>query len=558
MLGYDEKAELWEQNAAMTYNAFVARFIDNDNCLIDHITNNNEADYALRPNVLLAIDPRIAPGLPAGTAEATLKRVMASCVYPYGVTSLSQTDSNFHPYHYYPQSYPKDAAYHNGTIWTWLTGRAVDALCRAGAVDSARILTHTLETMMDTQGAVGTLPECMDAIAKSGATGLPQWSGTFSQSWSNAEYIRTIIEDYLGVNPSADEGKILRVTPNLPGDIHKATVNSRIGNDIVAIEINAPQYNKQSVTLKHVSGNGPVDVIYQPFGCTAVQGVLTKGAVLTLKAGKPMQQSDSAKRFLSGLHFCKPEIGPHVKALRAPDYPLLDGATISKQNPQSRLVWSGIDAENDDRGPEGAYSYPGNPLFKPGIFDIRGCTVTTDNENLYITISMRALSQPGWHPEYGFQLTELAMAIQTSPTAGLLSTHIGENSNAVLPKSYAYDRLIVIGGGFVVKNAGGDILAAYVPTDERYAFGNATTGVINIAVPLQFIGRPGEQWRFALVSGGQDDHGGAGIGEFRTVLPSATEWNGGGNPNHDVNIYDELYSSQDEEMPRLLPERMDR
>jgi hypothetical protein len=34
--------------------------------------------------------------------------------------------------------------------------------------------------------------------------------------------------------------------------------------------------------------------------------------------------------------------------------------------------------------------------------------------------------------------------------------------------------------------------------------------------------------RITILSGGQDDHGGAGIGEFRDVLELPEEWHGGG------------------------------
>jgi hypothetical protein len=52
---------------------------------------------------------------------------------------------------------------------------------------------------------------------------------------------------------------------------------------------------------------------------------------------------------------------------------------------------------------------------------------------------------------------------------------------------------------------------------------------------------PGNHWRFTILAGGQDDHGGAGIGEFRTVNTERGEWNGGGKRRSgDSNIYDIL------------------
>jgi len=46
-----------------------------------------------------------------------------------------------------------------------------------------------------------------------------------------------------------------------------------------------------------------------------------------------------------------------------------------------------------------------------------------------------------------------------------------------------------------------------------------------------------------VVAGAQDDHGGAGIGEFRDVHAERGEWNGGGKLFDDEpNVYDDLVS----------------
>ncbi len=44
-----------------------------------------------------------------------------------------------------------------------------------------------------------------------------------------------------------------------------------------------------------------------------------------------------------------------------------------------------------------------------------------------------------------------------------------------------------------------------------------------------------------ILVGAQDDHGGAGIGEFRTIEENVSEWLGGGKPDqNDSNIFDVL------------------
>ncbi len=74
-------------------------------------------------------------------------------------------------------------------------------------------------------------------------------------------------------------------------------------------------------------------------------------------------------------------------------------------------------------------------------------------------------------------------------------------------------------GAFTVEDQAGNILAGYTPTQDAAAspFGDARTATIRFAIPLRFLGTPDGHWRFTVLSGGQDDHGGAGIGEFRSV-----------------------------------------
>ena len=87
----------------------------------------------------------------------------------------------------------------------------------------------------------------------------------------------------------------------------------------------------------------------------------------------------------------------------------------------------------------------------------------------------------------------------------------------------------------------GKVIAAYIPVqaDVRNPLGNIATSTISFALPLSYLGKPIKGWTFTVLTGGQDDHGGAGIGEFRTVLKEAGEWNGGGRMKpEESNVYD--------------------
>jgi carbohydrate-binding DOMON domain-containing protein len=121
---------------------------------------------------------------------------------------------------------------------------------------------------------------------------------------------------------------------------------------------------------------------------------------------------------------------------------------------------------------------------------------------------------------------------------------VGLNSAYTLDRARAFDRMIVVGGGVRVLDGNGTVLCEYIPgeQDVRDPIGNVRTNTIEFALPLEYLGIPDKRWTITVLIGGQDDHGGAGIGEFRSVQRESSEWLGGGKKNDsDSNIYDILF-----------------
>jgi len=199
-------------------------------------------------------------------------------------------------------------------------------------------------------------------------------------------------------------------------------------------------------------------------------------------------------------------------------------------------VIDAIDQSNDDIGVGpillrgGRLSYPENPHFRPGSFDLTRFTVHADSSRAVFTLRFRALSDPGWHPEYGFQLTMAAIAIDTDGKSGSGNRIVPAQSLYAMPGERGFDRLILVGGGIRIEDSAGNTLAGYTPTESDAAnpIGNSLTGTIRFSVPVSILGAPKAEWTYVVVVGAQDDHGGAGIGEFRTVHAEQGEWNGGG------------------------------
>lgn len=557
-IGETEKNLEWSAMAQKARENFRKKFFDEkENMLVDRLHFDNTRDAQIRPNALIALSAPVRNIVPEDVALSTMQKIFRTSVYRYGVASLSQSDPAFHPYHQHAGYYPKDAAYHNGVVWTWLSGPAVSLLCRYGMQDTAFHLTEALNSVAASQGQIGSLPELLDAVARKGDA-IPKWSGTFSQAWSLAEYERNIFQDYLGIKPDA-LSNTLRLSPRLPRSMSSAETDTRIRDSWLHVQYDFTNSELMRCSVTRTSGNDPMNIelsilhrqrlhtITVPIGNEESHRVeftfhtadtsftILENGVKTISRAEATATLPSA-----AITFTTPFISPDLASIRRPGHAMLEPQVACSKNPLAPTLLSKDDPAGDDVGPTRSYSYPANKNFQRGIFDLRNLTVQTDNEMVYFTVKLSNLTQPGWHPEYGFQLTMLALAIDQDGLPRKGNRYIRHNAGVVLPDDLWYERLILVGGGVQVFDKNGAILCEFIPSDERYLLGDVEAKTISFAIPVQYLGKPNKDWDYYLVAGGQDDHGGAGIGEFRTVLPQQSEWNGGGNASKSANIYDVL------------------
>ncbi len=551
-LGDAKSAREWYDVLARLKKNFTTYFITKDG-VVDHLTRDGHGDVHLRPDQIF-----VGNLLDDSTRACVAQTVLESLTYEYGVASLSQDDDNFHPYHQYEPYYPKDAAYHNGTVWTWLQGQLISELCRFGKQDVASTLTRNSVHQILDRGAVGTQSELLDAVPRPGEK-EPRLSGTFSQAWNLAEFIRNFYDDYLGVKFNNYRHTFV-LRPSLPAALGKVRARINLGGSSFQIVVDE-HANTRSVIVISTTLRQPdtCNVILPTSDGTQakISFVLPGNSTIHLsQRGKNIAVSTNGKTssftrdfsripsygILRQLEFAKPKIKPGLKALRGPSYPLIPHSRIKSTNPLARGLVNVSDPTGDDIG-TGAYTYPSHPYFKSGIFDLTHFSVSVDDSNTYFILKFKALSNPGWHPEYGFQLTYAAIAVDTDGVPGSGTRLVPANSSYMLDEKHAFEKLILVGGGVQLQNNAGTILAAYIPleNDGRDPLGTVATSTIRFALPLSYLGRPDSNWTFTVLTGGQDDHGGAGIGEFRTVNETVGEWNGGGKVKPgDPNVYDVL------------------
>jgi hypothetical protein len=536
----------WKSLHAKLLKNFARSFV-RGGVVIDHLTPDGSPDNHLRPNQIFT-----AQLLSPLQRAQMIERVVNGLTYTYGVSSLSQSDTLFHPYHEHPPYYPKDAAYHNGTVWTWLQGEVISQLCAFDLPDSAWQLTHnTIHQILD-RGGVGTQSELLDALPHSGEP-EPRLSGTFSQAWNLAEFVRNAYDDYLGFSISVP-ARTITLNPKFPKawkDVHAVVY---AGADPIELNVRRTK-GGWDVALDASS-------VKEDYRCTfrstreVTFDLPSHGFVLcTLRGDQAMIHRREGRETLvptrsvalpAGLkfHFLRPHLRENLPSLRGVPYPLLAHDEVVKRPVGMQPLVDVADSVGDDTGVACdtclpvRYSYPRTDNFVSGCMDITRFRLWRDATRAYIELTFRALANPGWHPEYGFQLTMAAIAIDSKPGG---QSRIGHNAGYSLREGKGFERLILVGGGLQIEDEKGNILAAYapVPEDARAPLGDDSSGVISFSLPHSLL--PAGPWHITVLAGGQDDHGGAGIGEFRTVTAEAGEWNGGGKIRPaDSNIYDIL------------------
>ncbi len=540
----DSEFKAWFDARELLAKSFARHFVRPDGLgLYDHLNSDGSPDLQVRPNQIFALTVPLTPLLSEEVAQTVLRTVVERCTYPYGVASLVQKDANFHPFHVHP-NYPKDAAYHNGTVWLWLSGPVKSILASSGHGDLAwQIAQVEMNEILHGQ-TVGTLPELYNAIPEKGET-VPRPSGCVSQAWSLAEFCRVFYQDFLGIRPIQVRGEkqaLWRIFPRVPPEWGHTETQASFGEtsvrialdsnpDSVRIVLQALQIPAQPIPLEFfaypdgvrglLKGTEKLQVVWRKGESTIeVDGFPTTHATLE---GWPYATSAEE------LSFLRPAIRPGLAALQEPKHERFSGEEVTRRNPDAKLIVSFDDPEGDDVG-DGDFTYPTESHFEPGILDLTNFELRADKDDCYFTLRFRNLVQPAWHPEYGFQLTFAAIAIRCGDYSqkNPCTDAVGANAGVGLPEGYEADRFVYVGGGLRVTDGRHKILAEYIPTDPHCPIGDVAQKEVRFALPRRLFRGDPSQWKISILVGGQDDHGGAGLGEFRAVEKVAGRWVGGG------------------------------
>lgn len=241
MAGDDALAQEREGLAFRVRIAFHRAFwSDERNSLADCVSFGDglEAipDFRVRPNQLLSISvpsvlaDGVSDFLEPSRQQAVVDNATRELASPAGLFTLCPDDPLFHPLHENPEFHHKDAAYHNGTIWLWMTGAYVSScarVCRTATLGptASALLANEAAMILDTRCA-----GALDGIAQAelDADGNPVFTGVWSQARSESEFSRNVWQDITGFKPRLAENR-LEIKPHLPAGVSRWCAEAAFG-----------------------------------------------------------------------------------------------------------------------------------------------------------------------------------------------------------------------------------------------------------------------------------------------------------------------------------------
>lgn len=170
------RAKFWNEDAGALYDV-----ID-----VDHQPGINDA--SIRPNQIFAIGGLPVPMIEGERARSVLETVERQLLTPMGLRTLAP-GSHGYVAHYEGDVHQRDLAYHQGTVWPWLTGPFVEAWLKVNGdtakkrKEAQRRFLQPLREHLGTAG-LGHVSEIADAEPPHTPRGAP------FQAWSLGEFLR--------------------------------------------------------------------------------------------------------------------------------------------------------------------------------------------------------------------------------------------------------------------------------------------------------------------------------------------------------------------------------
>ena len=197
------KAEEYAATAEKTKKSFNEKFWDSERGYLADVVNGDSKDFSLRPNQIIAV------ALDFSMLDKEKGKMIVDVVWKrlwgkYGLRTLDRL-APLYVGRYEGDWSQRNRAYHNGTVWAWLTGPFVSAFLKVYGCSKERrefAFDNFLKPLFTEEvyrAGLGTITEIFDGNEPHSPRGC------ISQAWSVAEPLRAHIEDIQMKKPPYEE-----------------------------------------------------------------------------------------------------------------------------------------------------------------------------------------------------------------------------------------------------------------------------------------------------------------------------------------------------------------
>ena len=175
---------MFKEKAKLVYKSFNETFWNEDAGYLYDFVDSDYNDSLFRSIQFYEVN------LPYKLMDKKKEKAIVDKVYeklytPFGLRSLSPDDKNYKSI-YTGDQYSRDAAYHQGTVWSYLLGAFADAIEYAYPEEKNERIKKIIEDFIPHLSTVGlgTISEIFDGDYPNNP------KGCISQAWSVAEFLR--------------------------------------------------------------------------------------------------------------------------------------------------------------------------------------------------------------------------------------------------------------------------------------------------------------------------------------------------------------------------------
>jgi alpha-amylase/alpha-mannosidase (GH57 family) len=187
------------------------------------------------------------------------------------------------------------------------------------------------------------------------------------------------------------------------------------------------------------------------------------------------------------------------------------------------------DPEGDDKGP-GTYTYPTDPVFPKGAYDLKTFEVAYDEKNVLFKFTFYGALNNAWGAPNGMGVHTLDVYIDRDGVPGSGRRVLFPGRNAAVAAADAWDFAIWAEGWTPAmykagaqgpEKVAGNLVISADPGQRK----------ITLKVPRSVVGDKPEHWKYLAVVLSQEGYPSSGVWRVREVLPAAEQWRLGGAPN---------------------------